>query len=849
MLLTVMLASTPPETAPLPRRVPILSVRAIRALSMEEASLRQPVRITGVVTFANPTVLGFFVQDSSEGIYVMPSELCRGLVKGDRVVVEGVTDPGDFAPCVQPERIQVLSHDAPLPVPLPFTMAPEDARWLDGQFVQIWGVVEKVSEWKSNMVISFYNAQGRANVIIPGVHDIKGLQSLVNAALTIKGVCVPAFDRTDRTIRLDATRLYTNSFPMLGLSQMEPKNTQAIDHLLRFTPDPHPGARRVTVTGTIVGIAAPGTLYVQDTSGGIAVLPPTNDISAHIGQRVEATGLVAIEGRRIRMLHATLRGLGEADLPTPAKVSIASLALGRHFATLTSTMGRVDQVSTHDAMHVITLVDGAARLDAYSPVLDPPPPLGSRVRVVGVLGRLDPNGPMPGSGVYWIESSKNLTIIEQPPAPPQMSWWTPERILLALMIPAAVAVLAFIWVFTLRRLIHRQTTELRQQFQMQAELEEKLRTSQKLEAIGRLAGGIAHDFNNLLTVINGCGELLYHDLPGGSQQRDLARDIRSAGERAASLVSQLLLFSRRQSVRLHALNLKPTVREAERILRRVIGETIHVECRLANEELMVRAEPTLIHQILLNLAVNARDAMPTGGTLSIDIAQEEQSARIRVSDTGHGMDEATRKRIFEPFFTTKGIGEGTGLGLATVYGIVQTLKGDIHCQSAVGHGTTFDILIPLLDGSAVASAHASASREVTAGQGAILVCEDDDAVRALTTRILESAGYSVLVAESAADAAQLALSHSGSIDLLLTDVVMPEMNGRELAELIHPLRPEMQVLFMTGYTDDEMVRHGVATIEVDLIGKPFTAAVLTARINAMLTPPRDGGMVSNQQTV
>ncbi len=230
--------------------------------------------------------------------------------------------------------------------------------------------------------------------------------------------------------------------------------------------------------------------------------------------------------------------------------------------------------------------------------------------------------------------------------------------------------------------------------------------------------------------------------------------------------------------------------------------------------------------------------MPVGGTIRIAVSSHNggRAARLSVSDTGIGMDEATRKRIFEPFFTTKGIGEGTGLGLATVYGIVQTLEGEIECRSVLGQGTTFTIDIPTASASpTVNNAGGSTARSVTTGRGTILVCEDDDAVRDLTSRILESAGYSILPAETPTDAAKLAQSHDGKIDLLLTDMVMPELNGHELAELIKPLRPDMRVVYMTGYTPDEMQRIGIDTEEDLLISKPFSPATLTSKVNEALS--------------
>ncbi|CAN5356419.1 hypothetical protein BH11PLA2_BH11PLA2_19920 [soil metagenome] len=841
-LLLVCVAAPPRETAPSPHAPSLTHVQQIRELNPERAALKYPVRLRGVVTFSNPHLHDFFLQDSSAGIYVQPTDLSKGLKGGDLIEVTGVCDAGSFAPCVIATDVKVLGQ-APLPVPQPYSLTTADSRWLDGQYVVTWAIISEVKVKDDATVLSIYGANGKAIAYFPDPNYADMFKSMNNVSVQIRGVCVPSFDPKERVIKDGFTKIYCNQIPMVEISVGAPQRIQAIDHLLRFSPHPHPGARRVIVTGVVVGFGAAGSVYVQDETGGVMALPETANADLKIGRRAEVTGLLAIKGRSMRMVRATLVDVGEGIQPTPVPVELAGIAQGQNQACRVVTAGRIDEITQRDGMHVFTIVDGSTRLDVHATLETPLPPSGSRIRVIGVPGRMNPFAQSGLEPVLFVNSPHDLAVIDLPPVPVPEPWWATRKILVIVGVTAALAAFAFVWVITLRRQVHRQTEQLRQHFEDEARLEEKLRTARKLEALGRLAGGIAHDFNNLLTVINGCGELLQNDLPADSVQRELASDIRNAGDKAASLVSQLLLFSRQQTVKMTSIDLNDAVWESERILKRIIGETITVECDTADDTPAVKAESTLIQQIILNLAVNARDAMPGGGKLRIQAYRADgvngPLARLTVSDNGVGMDDVTQHRIFEPFFTTKGIGEGTGLGLATVYGIVQTLAGEIRCRSTLGEGTTFEVDLPSTESAARAFVEVPAM--FVRGQGTILLAEDDAAVRDLTCKILETAGYEVLAADSPTEAASIAKNYDGTIHLLLTDMVMPELNGRELAELIQPLRPHMHVLFMSGYSDDEFFRNGVEAEELVLISKPFTPAALTAKVDEVMHPLRDKG--------
>ena len=382
-------------------------------------------------------------------------------------------------------------------------------------------------------------------------------------------------------------------------------------------------------------------------------------------------------------------------------------------------------------------------------------------------------------------------------------------------------------------------------------LEKQLRMAQKMEAIGRLSGGIAHDFNNLLGVIIGYSRVLKKSLGPENELSEHAVEIEKAGERAAAMTKQLLAFSRQQVLTPEVLNLNAFVTDMGKMLPRLLGEDIEVSLSLDPALGSVKADQTQIHQVIMNLAVNARDAMPSGGKLNIQTAnahldppytRTHPGSRVgdyvclSVTDTGTGMDPAILAHIFEPFFTTKERGKGTGLGLATVYGIVKQSNGYIWVDSTPGEGSSFQIYLPLHLGQA-AEESKSAAGEKLQGSEKILLVEDSEPLKKLAQKFLEAAGFQVLSAASGEEALQVAAHYGGTFDLLLTDVVMPGMNGRVLAEQLLPRQPGMRVLYMSGYTDSFIAGHGVLEPGTHLLHKPFTDEVLIRKVREVL----DGG--------
>ncbi|OWK43096.1 PAS domain-containing protein [Fimbriiglobus ruber] len=389
----------------------------------------------------------------------------------------------------------------------------------------------------------------------------------------------------------------------------------------------------------------------------------------------------------------------------------------------------------------------------------------------------------------------------------------------------------------------------------QKRLEEQLRQSQKMEAIGRLAGGVAHDFNNLLTVINGNCDLALSTLPDDSPCRVLVEEIGTAGERAAALTGQLLAFSRKQFLQQKLLDVNVLVNDMEKMLRRTIGEDVDLVADLTRDPMWVKADPGQLGQVILNLAVNARDAMPTGGRLRIETAREVFDAndgtrrppnlrpgsyvRLTVSDAGCGMTDDVVAHLFEPFFTTKPDGHGSGLGLATAYGIVRGHGGHIDVESRFGAGTMVRVYLPAVSHSPPRESPAGDTRATPRGTETILVVEDEDGLRRLAQRFLERLGYTVLVAADGQQAIETYGRIGQRVDLVLTDVVMPRVGGRELAKQLEGANAGVRVLFMSGYTNDGLVRHDIESRRVDFIRKPFNIVTLAQKVREVLDAPRD----------
>ena len=386
----------------------------------------------------------------------------------------------------------------------------------------------------------------------------------------------------------------------------------------------------------------------------------------------------------------------------------------------------------------------------------------------------------------------------------------------------------------------------------QKKAEGQLRQAQKMEAIGRLAGGVAHDFNNILAIITSCTEFLRDRIDPAAPPSVYVENIRKATERGTSLTKQMLAFSRTSAIQLQILDLNERLREISKLLRPLLGDDVEILIVPRSPSAIIEADPGQLDQIVVNLAVNARDAMPRGGRLTIETSNIEfdnsyarspialapgRYVMLAVTDNGMGMDAETQAHIFEPFFTTKEKGKGTGLGLATVYGIVKQSGGYIWVYSEPGNGTTFKVYLPAVEEVVSPNELRPAVKNLPRGTETILLVEDEQGVRDLAREYLEICGYSVLVAEDGAAALRLVEGYAGPIDLMMTDVVMPGMNGSDLADRVAGLRPEMRVIYMSGYTDQSIVHHGLLAPEMALLQKPFTLSTLAHKLREALAPP------------
>jgi two-component system, cell cycle sensor histidine kinase and response regulator CckA len=382
-------------------------------------------------------------------------------------------------------------------------------------------------------------------------------------------------------------------------------------------------------------------------------------------------------------------------------------------------------------------------------------------------------------------------------------------------------------------------------------IEDQFRQAQKMEAIGTLAGGIAHDFNNILTTIIGNASLALVDVGKDGRLREEIEEIQTAGERAATLTRQLLAFSRKQIIQPKIVNLNELLIDIEKMLGRLIGEDVDILTIAGSELWQIEADPGQMEQVLVNLVVNARDAMPMGGKITIELANKDLDesyfrnrginevqpnlyVMLAVSDTGSGMDNETQERLFEPFFTTKEQGKGTGLGLSTVYGIIKQNNGFIWVYSEIGKGTTFKVYLPKVKGDTKKEENERTSVSELGGSETVLIVEDDDSLRRLAQRALQQKGYHVLDAENGEDALRICVAHEGAIDLMVTDVVMPKIGGKKTAERLQPLYPNMKLIYMSGYTDDAIVHHGVLAPGLNFIEKPFSPEGLARKVREVL---------------
>jgi signal transduction histidine kinase/CheY-like chemotaxis protein len=862
--------------AALPAVSGLATARDVRLLPAAGARAGRPVLLRGTVTFAPPRGGYFYLQDATGGVRVKWAA-DRDLRAGERVAVRGRTTAGAFLPEVEARAVTADGPPGGPPRPAEFTLALDDAPYLDGQLVEVVAVVERA--WAHEGWLQFDLARGRGNAVayvpLPLPARAGQAQSLAGAVARVRGVCrvnANAARQLAGPPRILVNDL--NDFAVLRPARADPFGAppRTAAELVPFRADPVEARLPARVEGVVTLNQGGKQVYVHDGTGAVQATL-TDSAAILVGDRVAVVGYPRPGTDPARLDNARLRALGPGRLPPPRPGTPAQARDGKLEGEVVRLTGTVHEVGRQkDWMTLTVLADGLTFTtilrDLPAPRGEYPAwPPGSGVEVTGVVTRQPLEG-VRRTAFVVVAGAADIKVLEAPPLPRPPSWWADRRLAYLAAGFLGLALAGGATVTALRAQVRRATALVRRQYEEKEKLEGQLKLAAKLEAVGRLAGGIAHDFNNLLTVINGCAEMLAEEVaggPGGAPGH--AAEIQRAGRQAAALTRQLLTFSRQRAVTPHPLDLSAAVAEAALVLARLVGERVKVLVSTGPGLPPVMAESSLLAQILLNLAVNARDAMPDGGTLALATALAEPGwVRLSASDTGCGMSEEVKAHVFEPFFTTKEVGKGTGLGLSTVYGIVQTLGGRIRFRSELGRGTTFEVDLPAAGSPAAAAPPAPlaplrlppplpdaatelagaaeaavalppAPKPPAAGSGVVFLVEDDDAVRAIVHHVLVSSGLAVLSAAGPEEAMAALSGYAGPLDLLITDVVMPGRSGRELAEQFREARPGLRVLFISGYTSDEILLQGVREEQVDFLHKPFSSRELVEQVRRLLGQP------------
>jgi len=815
------------QSASLPRLTTIL---AVKTLPRPETMRGYPVSVEGTVTSQNGRHSGYFLQDDGVAVFVFASDTLPR--PRDRVRVEGRTEQGGYAPVIRQQSIERLGT-APLPAPV--KIVPGDL--LLGRLENLWSEIEAVP------MAVMTDGQTAQLEVRSGARElpvwfstgasVDTLRPFIDAGVRIHGVHSPLYTSTGV---LTGFRIFTSSPANVEIVEPVPKAPQArsLASLRRFDIRGFP-RHRIRTAGSVTSRSTDGHVWMQDDDvalqvlGDAATAPPLNT-------RAVVDGFLVLDGGVVRLDHVRWVDVMPAPAVSPIPTAAETMLLGELDGMLVVVEGYLENRRTSGGVLQLGLQVGRSRFHALleapgSATAFPDIRPGALLRLTGVCeGRSEPGT----GGVRWatlrLRGADDIVLLR--PA----AWWDVRR---ALYAASGLSLLLLIALFAALRLRQNLATQLA----VRSKLEEQLRHAQKMESVGRLAGGIAHDFNNYLTIVVGYSDLLLDSLASDETARVKLEAIRDVGAKAAALTRQLLAFSRKQRLQPTACDLNKLITDAQATLLPLIGEQVKIVTRLEATDLAT-IDPDQFFQILVNLSVNARDAMPRGGQLILETANvrgaegREASApgsdarvRVSVTDTGVGMERAVLDRIFDPFFTTKERGHGTGLGLAVVFGIVKQSGGSIEVDSTPGKGTSFHVYVPVATSQENLSPSPGPPAPGRSGE-TILVVEDQVQVGTLIRIALERHGYRVLGCSRPADALELLSDQRTAIDLLLTDIVMPEMSGVALAAEAGVRRPGIRVLYMSGYSDDQALARGVAYLR-----KPFTPEELVGEVRRVLDRP------------
>lgn len=713
----------------------------------------------------------------------------------------------------------------------------------DNRWVEVQGVVRSLAPSDDAIVISMAGISGSLNLRVEGKNTYP-LAGLVDAVVQVRGIPRPILSRkeqrTGTTLQVPSSSLITVLEPAPADPFAAPANA------VRNLPSLRPQGRlvhRVRLKGTVTLQRSSGSLYIQDDTGAAFISRPASP-SLETGDNVDIVGFPDILEDNVVLRDAIVKKLDHGHLVQPRVLSATENLDNRYNNMLVQVSGAIvaqskNEIVMRAGQYTFNVeLDIVDRKQALSPLM-----AGTQVTITGVYWVRYSESGRPVSFRLFLRSPGDVAVIERP------SWWTAQRIFDLVIVISFLTAVAFAWVWMLRQQVHRQTAAIRRQAEQEMVLHEQLRQSQKMEAVGLLAGGIAHDFNNLLTVIKGYSEIVLSELDAGHRNRSQVEEIAKSADRAAALTQQLLAFSRQQVLAPKILNLNVVLEDLGTMLRRLLGESVELSIVLDPQLGNVKADPGQIEQVIVNLAVNARDAMARGGKLTIETAnvnvssadpaedpdlQPGQYVVLMVKDNGAGMSPEVLARIFEPFFTTKEKGKGTGLGLATTYGIIKQSGGHISALSKPGEGAVFRVYLPLAKGSANPVTPHTIQKNPATGNETVLLVEDEDGLRALIRDVLAARGYHVLAANDPHQAIQISAQFPGPIQLLLSDVGLPYMSGQQLAENLGRQRPEVRVLFISGYSDEAIQKHGVLSPRTGFLTKPFSPQELTLKVREVL---------------
>jgi two-component system, cell cycle sensor histidine kinase and response regulator CckA len=858
LLLTA--AGAPPE---------IRTARDLRALPLSEVQPSRPVRLSGVVTFCPPREKYFYLQDDTGGVRI-EGGADRDLRPGDEVEVVGWPTTGTYLPEARAVKV-VVRGQAPLPKPVSFTLSAEDTPYLDGQRVEVVAVVQRA--WLHDRWLQLDLARGRGHAVIqilgPDLMRFKRAEALSGGVVRVRGVC--KVNVKNRAVA--GSVILVDDLAAIEQIEAPPAEpfvllpTTARD-LTLFNPDPIKARLAVRVDGVVTMNQGNRQFYVYDGTGVVYALF-AEPVQLNRGDRVSVVGFPRLATDPLRLDNSRVRVTGTGPLPPALPQPPAAGQSGKLEGQVARFTGLVHETGRQGNWMTLTLVADGLMFTAVlvgSDALDTPPPaVGSKVEVAGVVTK-QPLESVRRNAFAVLVSAGGVTVLEPPPAapePPPSSWWTGRRVAYLTTGFFGLFLLGGATVTALRVQVRRAAELARQKSEENQKLEGQLKVAARLEAVGRVAGGVAHDFNNILTVINGCAQLLDEEIASDpTHAATLAADIRRAGRLATVLTRLLLTFSRQCPVAPHPLDLNAVIADAAPILARLLGDRCALHVTAQPNLPPALAETGMLLQILINLAANAGEAMPTGGTFALSTTTPEPGwVRLAAADTGEGMTEEVQARAFERGFTTKPA--GTGTGLSTVFDTVQTLGGRIRCRSALGRGTEFEVDLPasgpilaLLPtrptGEALGDQHdvptESARQDDTMPTPmpadpalppapVVLLVEDDDAVRALVRLVLEQAGLRVLPVADPEEALRVLAGHAEPVNLLVTDLAMVGLNGRELAERVRAARPSVRVLFMSGHAPDETFLETVRAEHADFLHKPFAPRELTEVVWRLLAQP------------